>query len=127
MVSFQLRHTCGGGSPKIEYTVKSRITTLGEVLGNDSRFNAEHFLYLPLDEVWQLGTKCAVLTESDVDGVPDLAQENGLSYALGIAAIQDIVANAREQLSDPRLDQFLQAFLFYYDHDAFITYGDPIG
>jgi hypothetical protein len=100
------------------------LTTLGEVLGNDSRFNSGHFLYLPMDEVWQLETKCAVLAQSDLDGVPDVAQQNGLSYALGIAAVQDIVANAREQIASASLAQLLQAFLFYYDHDAFITFGE---
>src|SRR5262249_52899486 len=107
-----------------EDTVTTGMTTLGEVLGNDSRFNAGHFLYLPMDEIWQLGTKCAVLTKSDVDGVPEVAQQNGLAYALGIAAVQDIAANAREQVRDVSLDQLLQAFLFYYDHDAFITFGE---
>jgi hypothetical protein len=114
----------GRRAPKKENTMTTGMTTLGEVLGNDSRFNAGHFLYLPMNEVWQLGTKCAVLAESDVDGVPDLAQQNGLSYALGIAAVHDIVANAREQIKNVSLDQLLQAFLFYYDHDAFIAFDD---
>lgn len=100
------------------------LTTLGEILGNDSRFALGHFLYLPMDEVWQLETKCAVLAQSDLDGVPDVAQQNRLSYALGISAVQDIVANAREQNAGVTLAQLLQAFLFYYDHDAFITFGE---
>jgi len=104
--------------------VTTGLTTLGEVLGNDSRFNPGHFLYLPMDEVWQVETKCAVIPQSDLDGVPDVAQQNGLSYALGIAAVQDVVANAREQNANVNLAQLLQAFLFYYDHDAFITFGE---
>lgn len=46
--------------------------------------------------------------------------EQGLEYALGMDAVQDIVANAREQ--DPNVDlaTLLKAFLFYYDHDAFM-------
>jgi hypothetical protein len=100
------------------------LTTLGEVLGNDSRFNCGHFLYLPMDDVWELETRCAVLAWSDLDGVPDLAQQSGLSYALGIAAVQDVIANAREQIASVSLAQLLEAFLFYYDHDAFITFGE---
>lgn len=101
--------------------MSAELTTLGNVLKNVSRFNARHYLYLPMDELWQLETRCAVLADSDLDGVPHVAQKNGLSYALGVAAIQDVVANVEEQVKDAKVDQLLQAFLFYYDHDAFIT------
>src|SRR5262245_21095588 len=100
------------------------MTTLSEVLENDRRFNAGHFLYLPTDEVWRLETRCSVLEESDVDAVPNMAQQNGLSYALGMAAVQDIVANARAQSRAVSLEQLLEAFLFYYDNDAFIDFGE---
>jgi hypothetical protein len=77
-----------------------------------------------MGEVWQVETECAVLPDSDIDGVPAVAQQNGLSYALGIAAVQDVVENAREQNVNVSLAQLLQAFLFYYDHDAFMTFGE---
>lgn len=117
----------GRRTPK-ENTMMKKLTTLGEVLGNDRGFNSAHFLYLPLDEVWNLETRCAILAQSDLDAVPDVAQHNGLSYALGVAAVQDIVANAREQIASVSLGELMQAFLFYYDHDAFITFErDELG
>lgn len=67
----------------------TELTTLGELLGNDNRYDPQHLLYLPMDEIWQPETRCAVLAQSDLDGVPDLARENGLSYALGIASVQE--------------------------------------
>lgn len=100
------------------------VTTLGDVLGNHNQFGSGQFLYLPMDEVWNLNTRCAVLPQSDLDGVPDIAQQNGLSYALGIAAVHDVVANAREQDANVSVAQILEAFLFYYDHDAFITFAN---
>ena len=114
----------GRRASKKENAVTTGLTTLGEVLRNGSNFNPAHFLYLPMDEVWQAETKSAVLLHSDLDGVPEVAQQNGLSYALGIAAVQDIVANAKEQNADVGLAQLIQASLFYYDHDAFINFGE---
>jgi hypothetical protein len=111
----------GRRSSKTDNTMTTGTTTLAEVLGKASRFNPGHFLYLPMDEVWHLGTECAVLPQSDIDGVPDIAQQSGLSYALGVAAIQDIVANAAAQVKGVSLDQLFRAFLYYYDHDAFMT------
>ncbi|MEZ5943377.1 MAG: hypothetical protein R3C18_18435 [Planctomycetaceae bacterium] len=101
----------------------AELTTLGRILNKGDDYDAGHFLYLPMDEIWELETKCAVLSESDLEGVPAVAQQNNLSYAVGIAALQDVIANAREQrdgIEDPLL---LQAFLFYYDQDAFILFG----
>ena len=110
----------GQGSLK-NSTLKNRILQLRDVLGNDRDFNTGHFLYLPKDQEWDLNTKCAVISESDVDGIPEFARKNGLSYILGMAAIQDIGANAREQIKKVTLDTIFQAFLFYYKHDAFIN------
>lgn len=98
------------------------ITTISDVLSVDTPPAPTGFLYLPMDEVWQLQTRCAVLAKSDSDGVPDLAQQHGLSYALEMASVQEIVVNARGQLGEPTVDQLFEAFLFYYDHDAFITF-----
>jgi hypothetical protein len=104
--------------------VNTGLTTLGEVLGDDRAYNASHFLFLPMDEVWQLKTRCAVLAESGADELPNVAQQNGLAYALGIAAVHDVVANAREQFASASLSQLLQAFLFWYDHDAFVVFDE---
>jgi hypothetical protein len=101
--------------------VTTALTTLAEVLGNDSRFDPSHFLYLPKNEGWRLETVCTVLDDSPLgDQVPSIAKKNGLSYALEMAAVHDLVANARAQIVDVRLDQLLLALQFYYDHDAFI-------
>jgi len=96
------------------------MLTLGQVLNNSADFDSRHFLYLPMDEIWELGTTCSVLAQSEECGVPATAKENGLSYALGIAEIQDIVANVKLQTADVSASQLLEAFLFYYDHDAYI-------
>jgi len=101
------------------------LTTLGKVLGDDRYQNAVHcFLYLPMEEVWRLETRCMVLDQSDVDGIPEVVKRHGLSFALEIPTVRDIVANAIQQRPNVSLEQLLQAFLFYYDHDAFIAFDE---
>ena len=51
-----------------------------------------------------------------------VAQAEGVS--LSVAQVQDIIANAREQIAEPTPEQLLTAFLFYYDRDAFINFGE---
>jgi hypothetical protein len=68
------------------------------------------FSYLSMDEVWSLRTKCMVLRQSSSDGVPDVARNGGLSYALQISAVNDVVANARQQPSTATQAHLLEAF-----------------
>jgi hypothetical protein len=98
----------------------NEVTTLGYVLNNPERFDSGHYLYLPFGDVWQLNTNCAILPDSGLEGVPAIATANELSYAIGVAAVQDIVVNAKAQVEQVSADQLLEAFLFYYDRDAFI-------
>jgi hypothetical protein len=99
------------------------LTSLGEVLKRVAQCNPNHFLYLSREAVWRLDTRAVVLSESPADGVPELARDNNLSYALQVAAVQDVVANAAAQLKGPPPEQLLRALRFYYDHDAFICFS----
>jgi hypothetical protein len=106
------------------------ITTLGDVLRDAEELDWRHALYLSLSEVRNEATPCAVIPpdESDnpddlrPDDLPPFAKEHGLRYALGIAAVQDIIANARLQKPNADVGDLLTAFLFYFDHDAFIVF-----
>jgi hypothetical protein len=100
----------------------SEIKTLRQILRNQDCLDPGDFLFLPFDEVWKLETRCAVLHESDVDGLPQAAKDHGLGYAMGISAVQDVVWNAKAQDQSVTDSQLLEAFLFYYDHDAFIVF-----
>ena len=46
--------------------------------------------------------------------------ENGLSYALDVQLIQAIVQNISEQKKDVTDEDLLEAFVYYYDNDAYI-------
>jgi hypothetical protein len=98
--------------------------TLGKLLRDADKISCDNFLYLPANEVWDLQSRCAILSVSDADGLPPEAIENQLAFALQIAAIQDVVANTVEQLGQPSDMQLLEALLFYFDHDAFLEFGE---
>lgn len=102
------------------------LTTLREVLHRAEEQPWDAKLYLPTNEVWELGTRCAVLVDSqdrDEDEEPPFARENGLTYALLMSAVQDIVSNAQQQVANITPEQMLAALLFFYDCDAFIDFG----
>lgn len=93
--------------------------------------NAPHLLwsdslFLPDDLIWELETKVIVWdpddVESEEDEIPKIAEELGLHSSLGIQDIQAVVENAKEQINDCSVEQLFEAFLYDYDHDAFIEF-----
>jgi hypothetical protein len=104
----------------------AEMKRLGAVLNEINALNWQHALYLPFGVVWDEMTSCAVLDPNESEelaGVPPFAKENGIDYALGISAIQDIVANVREQRPAVETNDLTKAFLFYFRHDAFIIFA----
>lgn len=101
----------------------NRLLELREVLINADDYSWRNSLFLPENKNWNLGSASAVLNldylEIDED-VPQFAIDNNLIYSLGIHDVQDIVINAREQLTNCTDEDLLRAFLYYYDNDAFI-------
>jgi hypothetical protein len=63
------------------------------------------------------------LLEPDEDE-PAQARELGYRYILGVSELQDVVTNARLQVSAPTLQQLLDALNFYFARDAFIEFSD---
>lgn len=55
---------------------------------------------------------------------PAEARELGYRYILGVSELQDVVVNARLQVSSPTLQQLLDALNFYFARDAFIEFSD---
>ena len=76
------------------------------------------------DEIWYVDTMCMILDPNDVEGdddeAPKIALENGVSYALDVQTIQSIVQNISEQKRIYTDEELLEAFLYYYDNDAYI-------
>jgi hypothetical protein len=89
-----------------------------------------HWLFLPASEDWHLDSPCAVLTTDDLEPdeeIPAFAREHDLTCALDVAAVQDVVSNASQQLGTPTIEQLFDAFLYYYDNDAFKDFGSLYG
>ncbi len=99
-----------------------------EVLVNIDKYDWSYALFLPEDEEWEIQTKCVILdpddVEDDADEAPRYAINNNLIYALSIQDIQGIVENAYEQKSNCDVKDLLEAFLYYFDNDAFIEFTD---
>lgn len=97
---------------------------LRELLLNAESFPWGDTLYMSSDEVWSLDSDCWLfdldeILEPDEDD-PQFAIENNLQCVLNIADIQDIVDNLKQQKIDYSAEELLEAFLFYFDNDAFI-------
>lgn len=98
---------------------------LRNILNNIEKFEWSDALFLPEDETWNLDTQGAVIdpddVEDDADEVPEFAKENNLMYALDIQTIKGIIKNAYEQKTDCTDKDLIEAFLYYYDNDAFMV------
>ncbi len=104
--------------------MESKIITLIEVLDQSCKFPWNFALYLPFNEKWTTETKCAVLNTAECltdENDHPFAKQNGLEYALGIQQIQDIFENAKNQKPNIDKQTLLNAFLYYYDNDKFIS------
>ena len=58
--------------------------------------------------------------EDDEDEVPKAAKEKQLMYTLNIQTMQGIVKNVEQQNHNYTEDDLVEAFLYYYDNDAYI-------
>ena len=98
------------------------------ILNNMETFKWSDALFLPENEVWDKHTKGLIQDpddiENDEDELPKAAIENHFIYTLSIQSIQLIVENAKRQKQNISDDDLLEAFLFYYDHDAYMDFSD---
>ncbi len=98
------------------------------ILNNIESFKWSDALFLPENEVWDKHTKGLIQDpddiENDEDELPKAAIENHFIYTLSIQSIQLIVENAKRQKQNISTDDLLEAFLFYYDNDAYMDFSD---
>ncbi|MGG1949371.1 hypothetical protein AB1286_31915 [Trinickia sp. NRRL B-1857] len=96
------------------------VVTIRRILQDPSAFSG--WLYLPALP-WTLETEGAFAPytkDDDEDSIPEAAKRNDWTVTLDSDAIEDIVENASDQVSEPTIDQLFEAFAFYYENDAFI-------
>ena len=108
----------------------TRALRFKDVLLNIDKYSYTQWVYLPRDERWSLESRCAVLEDDEVPpemeeepeaGVPEFAKLNRLKRALTVTAVQDVLANARQQLPEATREVLFQAFMYYHEHDAFLV------
>lgn len=98
-----------------------KIVTLADVLAAPSKFKG--WLYLE-PEPWTPGTQGIFVefdkdADPDDDDVPAWAEEQGWVETLDVNTIEEIVFNATSQLGKPSNEQLCEAFMFYFENDAF--------
>lgn len=106
--------------------------SLRDVLAHPENLPARHRLYLPEGEAWTFETKGLVLdpnTADEDEDLPPAAKSAALQPALGVREILSVIRNLRSELlargrGEPQASEVLQAFLFYFDNDAFIDPAD---
>jgi hypothetical protein len=102
-----------------------KVITLSEVFETADHLPWNEALYLPIGKRWTLKSPAVVCSPDACEEgqeVPEIARQNGLTYAVGVSAMQDIVANATAQRPSCSLEELLDAFLFYYTNDAFVRF-----
>ncbi|WGY71010.1 hypothetical protein KEC55_28830 [Burkholderia cepacia] len=107
--------------------MKDKLTVLREVLVGIDQVPWNYALFMPHGVDWNENTKCAVLNPNDFENEPDpdrprFAVDNDLHYALGIQIVESIVDNARDQRDNASVSDLVDAFVYYYDNDAYIDW-----
>lgn len=102
----------------------SKLITFYEVLVDPNKFSWADSLFLPENKNWNLGSPTAVMNLDDLEDeeIPQFALENNLIFVLNISNVQDIIENARQQRNDCSINDLLEAYLYYYRNDAFISF-----
>jgi hypothetical protein len=96
---------------------------LSEILTTIEQIDIECELYMPEDVEWDLNTLCWVAKYDeceDSEEDPPYVQEHNLVYVFQIETVFSIVSNAKQQNCEVTLQSLYDAFIHYYDHDAFI-------
>ena len=105
---------------------KVETITIKEVLENAPSLLWSDALFLPDTPVWELETQGIIWDPDDVesedDEIPEVAKEMNLPVGIGIHEIRQIVDNAKQQISACSIEQLFEAFLYYYNYDAFIVF-----
>lgn len=106
------------------------LTDLKNILNNANELPWNEYLFLPSDKNWSLKSVCSVINWDDLDedeledngDTPKIAIDNNLIYVLDIATTQDIVNNAKQQRPQCSVPDLFEAFMYYYNNDAFILF-----
>jgi hypothetical protein len=102
----------------------SELVSVRQILQSPDEYSG--WLYLP-DPPWNLDTQ-GVFAEDDKDADPaddprpNIAKINDWQEVLDSASIEDIVTNAKAQIGTATSQQLFDAFVYYFENDAFIAF-----
>lgn len=102
----------------------SELVSVRQILQSPEEYSG--WLYLP-DPPWNLDSR-GVFAADDKDADPaddprpDIAKANDWQEVLDSGSIEDIVTNAKAQIGNPSSQQLFDAFVYYFENDAFITF-----
>lgn len=108
----------------------SAETCFSEILASPESWPWNHQVYADNTADWTLTTPCLVLKQDaeelddDPDALPRQVIDLGFDHVLGIQDFQMIVSNAILQNSQATPDDLMDAFLHYYDNDAYIDFAE---
>lgn len=106
------------------------LQKLSEVLEKVAKLDYGYELYMAGDYPWSKDDICAVMDRNDPeqfedpdDEEPLFARRTSLKCVFIMHEVHSIVNNARQQESEVMIDELVDAFNYYYKHDAFINFS----
>ena len=80
------------------------------------------------NEILQLTTRLLPIVDDmrdwsneEIDEFEDSLINNGYCYLLNMDQIEDVIDNLKQQKAQPSEQELLEAIIFYYERDAFIS------
>ncbi|WP_409309263.1 hypothetical protein [Pectobacterium sp. B1J-3] len=99
---------------------------LRETLRDVANIDWQLALYLPKDiSVWDLDSLVMIEDPDDIDSDdpdedPEIVKNAGYRYVMSIQSVQSVVNNVKQQRETTLEEDLFNAFMFYFEHDAFI-------
>ena len=105
--------------------MKLEWRTLSDILTNIDNEPLSGEIFVKNAYPWNADTLCVTLSipeeEYHLDGGSDFTKQNSLKPVLRISNAFEIVDYARGQKSDPTVEELVDSFNHYYEHDAFLN------
>jgi hypothetical protein len=105
-------------------TREQEMMTLGQVFQNLDDLSWRDWVYTDPTSI-SIDSECIVFDPDELppdQEAPEAAVAAGLDESLSVADIRAIVKNAQQQGRGPTEQEFIQAFQFYIENDAFIEF-----
>lgn len=104
---------------------KNKMNMFKDVLINIEKYSWKDDIFLPKNKSdWNLYSVCLVINIDELydEEILKFTIPNKLIHVMNVSTLQEIICNAYQQNNKCTVNDLFNAFLYYYDNAAFISF-----